>query len=144
MLKLLSLSVLLLLSACASNGGENLTAEQKTNMALVKWHSNGLVKNHTGLSLLSIDGKGVGGGEYWVTAGEHDLKFACGRWESDKVVDGSTYSKGQRTVSFEAGETYFLAGKRTGSGRNIDVCSLHKFTYEEAKKRANSITAMFM
>jgi len=77
--------------------------------------------------------------KYWVTAGEHDLKFACGRWESDKVVDGSTYSKGQRTVSFEAGETYFLAGKRTGSGRNVDVCSLHKFTYEEAKKKANSI-----
>ena len=80
--KLLSLSALLLLSGCASNGGETLTAEQKTNMALVKWHSNGLVKNHTGLRLLSIDGNGVDGGEYWVTAGEHELKFACGRWLS--------------------------------------------------------------
>jgi len=92
---------------------------------LCKWHSNGLVQNHTGLRLLSIDGNGVDGGEYWVTRGEHELKFTCGRWESDKVIDGSTYSKGQRTVSFEAGEAYFLAGKRTGSGRIVDVCSLH-------------------
>jgi hypothetical protein len=144
MKKITTLSAaLILIAGCSSNGGENLTDEQKSNMSVVKWRSSGIVFKHTGLRLISIDGKKVGGGEYWVTSGRHEIKYACGRWQSEAKIDGKTFSEGTSQVYFKAGEAYFLAGKRSSSAVG-ESCSVVKFTYDEAKKKSPSIAFMFI
>ncbi len=114
---ILTLTSSIFLSACNTMQTKEPSPEQKSSMARLIWHNNGMISGHRGVRLDAIDSNknSIFTNKTWVTPGTHEISYTCYRLyhPTSTKIDGKTFVKGVQTVTVEKGKQYFFQAKDT-------------------------------
>lgn len=153
---LLVVAITSLLTACSMMPGGGPSAEEKKNMAFIKWNPNPMVPGHRGAYVNTINGEKVSMFSFstWLEPGTYEIAAECGHEYSptSSSHDGKTFGSTTKVVTFEAGKEYFLQTQYQTF--NLDIgewlngkfypykevrCVLVSMPLDYAKKLSNNI-----